>query len=79
MSECLCTVFMYGAHGGQKRTFDPLKLELEIVVSCCTGAHLTTEPSVYSALGSVFEGLGMQNKTHTYHSTGSSHQLRELG
>jgi hypothetical protein len=35
---CLCITRMSGAHGGQKRTSDPLELVLQIVVSLQMGA-----------------------------------------
>lgn len=35
---CLCIRHLSGALGGQKRALDPLKLELQMVVSCHVGA-----------------------------------------
>lgn len=34
LSVCLCAMCVPGTHGGQKRTSDPLELELDMVVSC---------------------------------------------
>ena len=35
---CMFTMCKSGALGDQKRALDPLKLELQTVVSCCVGA-----------------------------------------
>jgi hypothetical protein len=34
---------MLGAHGGQKRAWDPLGLELQIVVNSHVGARIETQ------------------------------------
>lgn len=36
---CMCTMFVYGAHGGQKRVFDSLGPEIQMVVSYQVGAE----------------------------------------
>lgn len=47
----LCATYMSGAYRIQKRTLDPLELELEMVVSCLvdTGSH-TSSGTVASVL-----------------------------
>jgi hypothetical protein len=35
---CMCTMYVFGAHGSQKRALEPLKLELWMVVDHCVGA-----------------------------------------
>ena len=35
LNVCVCTVCMPGAKRDQKRTSDPLELELQIVICCC--------------------------------------------
>lgn len=42
LCACLCTTFMSGASRGQKRTSDPLELELQIPVNCHVGARNRT-------------------------------------
>lgn len=34
---CVCTTYIPGVHGSQKRASDPLRLDLPIVVSCQGG------------------------------------------
>lgn len=36
---CMCTVFVPGAQGGQKKALDLLELELQTVVFCRIGAR----------------------------------------
>ena len=43
MCLCLCTAYIPGVHGGQKRVLDSLKLELQTVVSCPVGARNRTQ------------------------------------
>lgn len=38
LHTCLWATFVYGALDGQKRTLDPLKLELQMVLSYHVGA-----------------------------------------
>lgn len=33
LNICMCTVYVLGAHGGQKRTPDTLELDLQVAVS----------------------------------------------
>ena len=35
---CICTTFLLGAHGGQKRVLDSLEIELWVVINHCVGA-----------------------------------------
>lgn len=35
----MCTSYMPGAHGGQKRILDPMKLESQIIVSLHVSAE----------------------------------------
>ena len=38
-------MYMSGSHGGQKRALDPLRLELQMVVSCHVDAGNKLRPS----------------------------------
>lgn len=44
LQVCLCTVYILGAHGDQKRVSDFLELELQIVVSHHAMLVLEIEP-----------------------------------
>lgn len=39
---CMCTTYMPGACGGQKRVLDPLKIELQMFVSSCVSSGKQT-------------------------------------
>ena len=43
LHECLCTAFMPGTLGSQKRVSGSLELELQMAVSCYTGARNQTQ------------------------------------